>query len=109
MDNYIFGFYWPKGVPLAPRGNPFQKGIVSGQLFDSLTAYEDTQAMRAAFPSTKLLTSQSFRHGLGWLSNPECQRHITRYFETGEVGFVDGHVCEAEYATTFDLRAVFGF
>jgi TAP-like protein len=89
---YSLGFYWPKGVPLAPRGNPFLKGIVSGQLYDSATPYEWTQEMRAAFKSTKLLTSQYYRHGLG-SGDLDCQSHIQRYFETGEVGIVDGTVC----------------
>jgi hypothetical protein len=105
---YSFGFYWPKGVPLAPRGNPFQEGIVSGMLYDSATPYVWTQQIRAAFKSTKLLTSQSFKHGLADDSvNPECQRHIIRYFETGEVGIVDGTVCGEPFAPITDLGKVF--
>ena len=58
MSNY----YWPKNIPLPIRGSPLISGIVSGQLYDRETKYEWTQKMRANFPLTTLLTSQSNAH-----------------------------------------------
>ena len=87
----LSNYNWPKNIPLPIRGSPSITGIVSGQIFDRLTEYEWTQKMRANFPATHLLTSQSNKHGL--TSDPVCQSHIIKYFETGSVGFVDGNVC----------------
>ena len=87
----LANYNWPKNIPLPIRGSALTTGIVSGQIFDSMTEYEWTQKMRANFPTTHLLTSQSNNHGLA--SDSVCQSHIIKYFETGIVGFVDGSVC----------------
>ena len=87
----LSNYNWPKNIPLPIRGHPIITGIVSGQIWDPLTEYKWTQQMRANFPNTHLLTSQSNKHGLN--NNPICQAHINKYFETGSVGFVDGNVC----------------
>ena len=62
--------------------------------------------MRANFPNTNLLTSQSIFHGIGG-NDPECQLHVTKYFEDGFVSFVDGSVCGSDFASTEDLLAAF--
>ena len=87
----LANYNWPKNVPFPIRGSALTTGIVSEQIFDCTTEYEWTQKMRANFPTTHLLTSQSNNHGL--LSDPVCQSHIIKYFETGIVVFVDGSVC----------------
>ena len=91
MSNY----YWPKNIPLPIRGSPLISGIVSGQLYDRETKYEWTQKMRANFPMTTLLTSQSNDHGLR--PGGPCMAHIVDYFETGVPGIVDGTVCGDPY------------
>ena len=91
MSNY----YWPKNIPLPIRGSPLISGIVSGQLYDSDTQYEWTQKMRANFPMTTLLTSQSNDHVLK--PGGPCMAHIVDYFETGVPGIVDGTVCGDPY------------
>jgi len=107
-----FGFYWPKSVPLSPRGNPGINGIVSGQLFDSVTPYVWTQQMKQAFPSTNLLTSQSYEHGMGhsvsFRTDPSCQTFIQEYFQTGVVPFEDGMVCGAPFADRCEVVSIFG-
>ena len=57
--------------------------------------------MRENFPSTALLTSRSVNHGLKNAINtetrdPVCDGLVHDYFRDGEVGFVDGHVCESD-------------
>ena len=83
-------------------GNPDQRGIVAGQLYDPRTPYIWTQKMRQNFKRASLLTSRSVNHGMNMAINighsgefdPECQNLIVDYFEKGYVDFVDGHVCE---------------
>jgi hypothetical protein len=87
----LLNFNWPKNIPLPIRGSPLITGIVAGTLWDPQTEYEWTQKMRANFPNTHLLTSQSNEHGI--YTDPICQALINKYFETGSVGFVDGNVC----------------
>jgi hypothetical protein len=97
-------YYWPENVPLPICGNPLVKGIVAGQLYDSLTPYNMTSEMRAHFPFTSLLTSQSIFHGIetsskhGFTSvdtsaEGPCQKYITKYLETGVIDWTDGTVC----------------
>jgi hypothetical protein len=90
-------YYWPRNVPLPVRGNPNQNGIVSGQLYDKATPYEWTADMRANFPLTYSLTSQSINHGLEGGPDGPCQKYIVRYFETGDFGATDGTVCGDPY------------
>ena len=62
--------------------------------------------MRENFPSADLLTSRSVNHGIGsdivngkiedHNEDPVCDGLIIDYFRDGEVGFVDGHVCESD-------------
>jgi hypothetical protein len=42
---YAMGFYWhwPKSNPIPPVGNPFQRGIVAGVMFDPAPPYKWTQ------------------------------------------------------------------
>lgn len=100
------GFYWPKSVPLPPAGNPDIEGIIIGLMYDFATPYVWSQEMRAAFPYTHLLTSQASNHGLG-ADDAECQNHVIEYLESGDVDFVDGQVCGAEFASLNDLSSVF--
>lgn len=68
--------------------------------------------MRAAFPSTNLLTSQSIRHGLievGYQDGDySCANRRISYIETGEINFVDGTVCGADFASEGDFLSQFG-
>ena len=43
---FAMGFYWPKSNPIPPVGNPFQRGIVAGVMFDPTTPYKWTQQMQ---------------------------------------------------------------
>ncbi|EJK49871.1 hypothetical protein THAOC_31214 [Thalassiosira oceanica] len=98
----VGGYYVPNTTPLVPMGNPLQTGIIAGQLYDYATPYLGSQLMRQNFPLASLLTSRSVNHGLdvaraaGNKTDPVCQGHVQRYFKTGAVDFVDGHVCESE-------------
>jgi pimeloyl-ACP methyl ester carboxylesterase len=98
-------FYWPKSVPLPPLGSPDVRGIVAGSLYDPATPYRWTQQMRAAFPNMNLLTSQSITHIIATILDDEevgrydCQQHILDYLTNGYVGFQDGSICEAEFAS----------
>jgi len=65
-------YYWPKNIPLPIRGSPVTTGIVSGQLYDSLTNYKFTSEMREHFPMTSLLTSQSVKHGFECCREGPC-------------------------------------
>jgi pimeloyl-ACP methyl ester carboxylesterase len=102
---YGHSFYWPKSVPLPPMGSPDVRGIVAGSLYDRNTPYRWTQQMRAAFPNADLLTSQSITHAIPAISDVEekgrydCQQHILDYLSNGYVGFQDGSICEAEFAS----------
>ena len=91
-------YYWPKNIPLPIRGSPDTTGIVSGQLYDSLTNYKFTSEMREHFPMTSLLTSQSVSHGFNG-GGPEgpCQRYIVDYLEYGVIRWTDGTVCGDPY------------
>ena len=89
-------------------GNPDQRGIVAGQLWDPATPYIMTQKMRQNFKHATLLTSRSVSHGMrssringDW--DPVCQGHINRYFQKGYVDFVDGHVCEVSYQHAMNI------
>ena len=91
----LSNYYWPKNIPLPIRGSPGIEGIVSGQLFDSMTEYPWTQIARGNFPYTNLLTSQNIDHGL--TPGGECQDYIIKYLQAGVVDFVDGTVCGDPY------------
>jgi len=93
----LMNYYWPKNIPLPIRGSPETEGIISGQLFDSMTEYPWTQQYRGNFPYTSLLTSQSIEHGLSALPQGNCQEYITKYFQTGVIDWVDGTVCGDPY------------
>lgn len=100
-DEYGGAYFVPKTTPLPPQGNPELRGIVAGQLWDPATPYLWTLQKRENFPMTHLLTSRSVNHGLNdaksnGASDPNCIRHYQHYFLTGEIDFVDGHVCEAD-------------
>ena len=91
----MMNYYWPTNIPLPIRGSPSTTGIISGQFYDKDTQYEWTQKMRANFPLTTLLTSQSNCHGTQ--KGGPCMAHIVKYFETGIPGIVDGTVCGDPY------------
>lgn len=98
------GYYIPNTTPLVPMGTPLQRGIIGGQLYDRATPYVGSQLMRQNFPLASLLTSRSVNHGLNdaranGATDPVCQGHVQRYFKTGVVDIVDGHVCESDPIT----------
>lgn len=107
FEEWVKGFYWPKGVPLAPIGNPYLTGIIAGQLYDPNTPYVWTQNMRNSFKSTSLLTSQATEHGLIAIDDG-CLRHIQDYFRNGYVDIVDGTVCGSDFASSSIIFEAFG-
>ena len=110
---YSATYQAPIITPTPPIGNSWLTGIIAGQLYDPQTAYIWSQNMRENFPSTHLLTSRSVNHGMvtakeTTLQNSDCQRHVSAYFTTGVINFVDGTVCESdpvEYSCTIDQIA----
>jgi hypothetical protein len=103
-NNFIYwygmGLHWPKSNPITPAGNPVQRGIVAGVIYDPNTPYAWTQEMKAQFPMATLISSQGEGHGLEATSKQgsdayPCTHLTERYFTTGEVGAVDGTTCRA--------------
>lgn len=95
---YGMGLYWPKSNPITPAGNPIQRGIVAGVMFDPATPYPWTQEMKAAFPMATLVSSQGKGHGTYSTTTKDdspCLQVTQDYFTTGSVDVVDGATCRA--------------
>jgi hypothetical protein len=98
-ERFTGWFRAPKPNPIPPLGNPFQRGIVAGVLFDQATPYKWTLQMRAAFPSATLVSSQWITHGTPRVVDSDkrhtCLAHTLKYFETGVVAAADGTICSS--------------
>jgi hypothetical protein len=63
--------------------------------------------MKNGFSNTDMLTNQGIFHVTA-NHDPSCQRHVVKYLQDGIVGFDNGEVCGADFATVSDFGTIFG-